>query len=362
MHRNVGFYMAVVVFLSLPGATPSRGGEVPSIQELQRAYRAAYDRQVAATRALTVEFRLEGRTLPLPPKPGTKVDAEKTEKERETAQLLERRIEANNRLSNWDVTYYRTGEHQRLDEKTVNPDDRREENRSVVIADGESFGVTKPPGSGEYVLDFFERSSEQAARRIGRTLGFVNAARHVAFHEVSDYLLGDEFRIDKIRVEPGPDVSGGPPDYVIAEVRRIKPPKPSRIPRHVVRATLTLDPRFDYRLVRHEMELDDGYVEDGAIEYGTATGPAAFIPTKLTLDLHKDGQTHRRVETSTLKGISFDEPPAEVFTKEAFGLDTGKPSEARLTPLILAGLGLALVALGVVMYTRRARPRVAGNG
>lgn len=348
---------ALLAILALQlGEALAQGAEPPSIQEFQRAYRAAYDRQAAATSSLKMVFHKEVATLPVPVKPGEqKQVVKKTKEQIEKEQDLERRIEATNRMLKMDMTYHRSGERQRLDIKALQPEGKGEWLRSIVQSNDGSFAAHKMPDAREYALEYLERGTEHAAGEFNQAVVFVNASRHVGNQEASELLLGAEFAITKLRVEVAPGPGGEPADRLIVDVRRIKPPKPSRVPRHQVRATLTLQPNRDYRLVHFVLESNDGYVNVGTIEYGEFSGPRALIPSKFVQEMRKDGIPHRRVETLTTKEVSFDKLPDDVFMPRAFGIDTSKPGESSMTPIILGGLGLALVGLGVFLYVRHSR-------
>jgi hypothetical protein len=315
----------VAITAALGASVQTQGADPPSIADFKRDYRAAHDRQIAATDAVKVVFHRATESLPMSPKPGqAKPAVEKSKEQIEKEQERERRIQANNRHNQMDLTYSRTGSRQRLDIKGRGPDGQ-EWARAIVVAGEGSFAASTKPGAREYALEYFERVPQHTAGSMNQALVFVNASRQVGPQDAADVLLGEEFQITKVRTEQAADAGGEPIDRLVAEVRRIKPPKPSRVPRHIVGGTLTFEPARDYRLVAFVLDTNDGFVSRGIVEYAASSGPRSLIPSKSIQEILKEGDTHRGVQTYTTKEVSFDPVPDVIFTPKALGIDTRKP-------------------------------------
>jgi hypothetical protein len=263
-----------------------------------------------------------------------------------------------NRMMKMELTYYRTGVKQRLDMKAVHPEGKGEWRRSVVLTESESFAVRTLPDANQYSLEYIKRGPERSEREPIQGHVFVNASRYVDDLELKDVLLGNEFQVVNLRAEPARDAIGDDGDRVIAEVRRIKTPKSSRIARHIVRATLELVPSRDYRLAHYAIAMNDGYVLKGTIEYGDTPGKGLWIPRKFVQDIRKDGVPHKRLETYTIIEMSLDNLPNEIFTLKAFGIDSAKPTESSSLLLLFGGVGLVLAGIGIFLHARRSRPEL----
>lgn len=304
----------------------------PRIQEFQRDYRAAYERQVAATNPIKVTFHREIASLPVDdPEGKLRVGKSKGELAREEAR--NRQLILMNQMNKMDLTYTRSGDRQRLDTNAVDPSFTKQWHRSVVLNSDGVFAVqSKPDSPRDYVLEFSVREVEPAVGQINQALVFVDAARQVGAQDTKDVLLGDEFEIKSLRAEPQPGKDDKPGNTLVVEAHRVKPSKISRIPRHIVKATLTLEPKHDYRMTHFVLVTNDENVATGTIEYGDDAGPQSLVPRKFIQDIRKDGMTHYRLETFTIKSISFDQPADDRFTFEAFGLHAPKPGEEPPTP------------------------------
>jgi hypothetical protein len=346
--------LLTLLIAALPsGWAWAKSSDAPSIEQFRRDYRAAYDRQVAATRTLKITFHRSTETLPMPGGPGAdRPAASKTEEQIEKERERERRIASNNRLLRMDLTYYRSGDRERLDIRGKDLSDQ-EWGRSIVVAGEGGFAVGKKPGAREYHLEYLERGSGRAAVEIIQAHLYADAARQVAAHKAIDVLLGEEFGITGLRAEGAAD--GQTTDRLVAEVRRSKPPEGVGASRHVVRGTLTFEPAMDLRMTAFVLEMSDGFVVRGTVEYAESSGPRVSIPSASNQEISKQGDEHRSVQSYKTKDVSLEPLPDELFTLQSFGINATRPAGASLSPLVPGALGVALIGVGVVLYVRHSR-------